>query len=119
MQNPQLVCGTQLTRCQTFSNNTQHRNEWRSAFSCSVIAGDFHAQPAELYVQLQQKYAKLKHPFAFGAQACLFISLCLGILLPDVYTNVISEHINNQKLKRIGMHFEAELFLNTSADFRA
>lgn len=107
MQNPQLMCGTQITRCQTFSNNTQHKNEWRSAFSCSVTAGDFRAQPAELYVQLQQKHAKLKHPFAFRTRACLFISLCLGILLPDVYTNVTSEHISHQKLKRIGMHFEA------------
>lgn len=84
-----------------------------------ATAGDFHAQPAELYVQLQQKYAKLKHPFAFRTKTCLFISLCLGILLPDVYPDVSSEHINNQKLKRIGMHFEAELFLNTSAGFRA
>lgn len=84
-----------------------------------VTAGDFHAQPAALYVRLQQKYAKLKHPFAFRTKACLFISLCLGILLPDVYTDMSSEHINTHKLKRIGMHFEAELFLNTSADFRA
>lgn len=71
-----------------------------------------------MYVRLQQKYAKLKHAFAFRTKACLFRSLCLGILLLGVYTDMSSEHINTHEFKMMGMCLEAELFLNASADFR-
>lgn len=66
---------------------------------------------------MQQKSSKLRYAFAFRAKVCLFRSLCLGILLLDVYTGMSAEHINTHELKMMGMQLEAELFLSASADF--
>lgn len=52
----------------------------------------------------------LKHAFAFRTKVCLFGSLCLGILLLDVYTDMSSEHINTHEFKMTGMCWRLSCF---------